>query len=125
MPLPVPLPFPTIFCPTVASAGDKVESETAPEPAGKDSATEQRPRLRKQDAPATCPVLTRLVATSGVGAVLSQHANVLKGSLRSGPGKACLDAWALERDDVLELRECLMDQAARYPVFDDDTDDDD
>lgn len=70
-------------------------------------------------------MLTRLVASSSIGRVLSCHAAAIQSSVRCAEGRACLRNWQLEQSDVVEWQEALLHDAGLYDsdgaMSDDDT----
>jgi hypothetical protein len=62
----------------------------------------------------TCPVISRLAATRGFQDILTGHSQTVHRALLSADGKACFRRWDMQHDDVLELREQLINDADRY-----------
>ena len=60
------------------------------------------------------PVISRPAATCGLQDILTGHSQAVHGALLSADGKACFRRWDMQHDDVLELREQLLDDAERY-----------
>jgi hypothetical protein len=66
----------------------------------------------------TCAALSRLAASRGFEKVLKGHARDLHAAIYNVEGRAALTRWEMQVDDVLELREELLDDAGRYHDLD-------
>jgi hypothetical protein len=78
---------------------------------------QQRPPQRSssdRSTAETCSVMSRLVATRGFEPILKGHAQAAHRALYTAQGKACLQRWDMQHEDVLELRESLQQDAGVY-----------
>ena len=105
MPMCVPLPYPRIFKPGVSYHGDL---------AGAGASSAGAAPGRGGGEVGTCPVLTRLIASSAHEQLLARTAAQLKQAAASVAGASTMAGWGYSGADVDELQERLVMLASRY-----------
>jgi hypothetical protein len=100
-PLPVPLPFPDIFSKRLNVWGEAVHR-----PAGED--------LPGPHHVASCPLLVRMSGSTSFGPAAAALAKEWAAAAAMAPGRAALEGWGVEADQVQEVTERLRGLAHAY-----------
>jgi hypothetical protein len=99
--MPVPLPFPGLFGPTVTRYGDLL-----PRPAGGEEATGHHV--------ASCPALVRLAGSTALGGAARQIARQFAAAAAASQGQAALDSWGFGPEERAEASERLLQLGGAY-----------
>ncbi|KAK9826905.1 hypothetical protein WJX81_007954 [Elliptochloris bilobata] len=122
--LPIPLPFPQLFAPTVLRHGDVLCAGgsqglgSAPQGLGQGPGQGAGPPAAGGAEVEAVPVLSRMFATAGAAEFARRQLQIFRGTAATAQGRAVLAGWGCGPEEAADVEEQLLALALAWEVDD-------